>query len=128
MAIKVDTRLYAPAKSALLNAQKKAAAMTAEQMRTEVITEQSIPFDTGFLQNTQTYVELSKSSLGLIKIIHDTPYALRLYYHPEYNFQTTFNMNAGGLWWDDWLTGSKKKRPRELFKQFYKKESGGYVK
>lgn len=35
------------------------------------------------------------------------PYARRLYYHPEYNFQTVNNPNAQGRWLDHWLPGGQ---------------------
>lgn len=37
--------------------------------------------------------------------IGDTPYARRLYFHPEYNFQKVNNPNAQGLWAEPWLPG-----------------------
>lgn len=104
-----------------LNAnQVKAANMVAEQMVSEIVREQRIPFDEGTLQNVQTNIDDSEAkTTGVVKIIHDTPYAARLYYHPEYNFDKTINKNAGGLWWDDYLIGSKKDRPAKLFRKFY---------
>ena len=33
----------------------------------------------------------------------DTPYARRLYFHPEYNFKRGNNANAGGKWFDSFL-------------------------
>ena len=103
-----------------LNAnQVKAANMVAEQMVSEIVREQRIPFDEGTLQNVQTNIDDSEAKQGTIKIVHDTPYAARLYYNPQYNFDQTINKNAGGLWWDDWLIGKKQNRPVQLFKKFY---------
>ncbi len=109
----------------LSQAQIQAAKMTGEQMLHEIVSDQVIPFDTGNLQNVGTYVETKEANKGKVSIVHDTPYASRLYYHPEYNFQTTFNANARGEWWEDWLTGVKKSRPAELFRKFYKRITGG---
>ena len=38
-------------------------------------------------------------------LVTDTPYARRLYHHPEYHFQTGKNANARGEWLHDWLPG-----------------------
>lgn len=109
----------------LSQAQIQAVKMTGEQMLHEIISDQVIPFDTGNLQNVETYVETKEANKGKVSIVHDTPYASRLYYHPEYNFQTMFNANARGEWWEEWLTGAKKSRPAELFRKFYKRITGG---
>jgi hypothetical protein len=108
----------------LSDAQILAMLQTQEQMLHEIVTDQVIPFDTGNLQNVQTYPDTKAARKGKVAIVHETPYARRLYYHPEYNFQTTFNPNAKGLWWDDWINGPKKNRPKELFKKFYKRLGG----
>ena len=53
------------------------------------------------------------------------PYARRLYYHPEYNFQTKENPNAKGMWYEDWMPGGQKADfAPKAFKQFYKKAGG----
>lgn len=128
MAVKAKVSLFPRATKTLLDSQKKAVGMTAEQMRTEVITLQTMPFQTGDLQNVYSFIDTNEIKKGQVKIVHDTPYARRLYYHPEYNFDHTFNASAGGLWWEPWLTGEKKERPMKLYKHFYRKTTGGYVK
>lgn len=119
--MKVKVKLDKHKINKLTSAQLKAGKMTAEQMLSEIVREQKIPFDEGTLQNVQTFVEAKDEE---IKIAHDTPYAQRLYYNPQYNFDKTININAGGEWWEDWLVGSKANRPIELFKQFYKMIGG----
>lgn len=126
MKVKVSMKPLAIKK--LTESHIKAAIMTAEQMRHEIITEQVIPFDTGNLQNVATYVDTKEAKQGHIAIVHDTPYATRLYYNPQYNFNKTFNPNARGEWWNEWLEGAKQTRPIKLFKQFYRKLTGGYLK
>ena len=105
--------------------QIKAAKMTGEQMLHEIVSDGVIPFDTGNLQNVSAYVESNKAKQGIVSIVHDTPYATRLYHHPEYDFDQTINANARGDWWDDWISGAKKSRPAKLFREFYKKLTGG---
>ena len=88
---------------------------TAQAVITDVVDEQVMPMDTGTLQNSSTFVETSESSTGVVGIISDTPYARRLYYHPEYNFRTSENKNAGGKWFQPWIDGDKKKVAADAF-------------
>lgn len=88
---------------------------TAQAVITDVVDEQVMPMDTGTLQNGSTFVETSESSTGVVGIISDTPYARRLYYHPEYNFRTSENKNAGGKWFQPWIDGDKKEFVADAF-------------
>ena len=88
---------------------------TAQAVITDVVDEQVMPMDTGTLQNSSTFVETSESSTGVVGIISDTPYARRLYYHPEYNFRTSENKNAGGMWFQPWIDGDKKEFAADAF-------------
>ena len=88
---------------------------TAQAGITDVVDEQVMPMDTGTLQNSSTFVETSESSTGVVGIISDTPYARRLYYHPEYNFRTSENKNAGGKWFQPWIDGDKKEFAADAF-------------
>lgn len=88
---------------------------TAQAVITDVVDEQVMPMDTGTLQNSSTFVETSESSTGVVGIISDTPYARRLYYHPEYNFRTSENKNAGGKWFQPWIDGDKKDFAADVF-------------
>lgn len=98
---------------------------TAEALHTEVVQAQVFPFDTGNLQNESTFVDYSESKDGKVTLVSSTPYARRLYYHPEYNFKTDENPNAKGGWYGDWLDGgSKADFAKKAFKQFYKREGG----
>ena len=82
----------------LTRAQIQALEMTAEALHTEVVQAQVIPFDKGTLQNESTFVDYSNSLKGTVTLVSSTPYARRLYYHPEYNFKTHENTNAKGKW------------------------------
>ena len=59
---------------------------TAEALKTDLVQSQTMPFRTGNLQNDNTFVDDRKVKKGIVKIVSDTPYARRLYFHPEYNF------------------------------------------
>ena len=99
---------------------------TAEALHTEVVQAQVMPRDTGTLQNEGTFVDLSESDKGTVSIVSSTPYARRLYFHPEYNFQKDENPNAKGLWFEDWAeppdgNGSKSEWIRRTFKELYRR-------
>lgn len=87
--------------NALDNAQYEALAMTADATLTELRDRQVMPFDTGNLQNDSTFID--DSQRGKASIVSSTPYARRLYYHPEYNFRRNNNRNAGAHWFDSFL-------------------------
>lgn len=126
--MKVKVKMYPQAMKQLSRAQIQAAEMTAQQMISEVRNDGLIPFDTGNMQNESTFVDSSKAKQGVVVIVTDTPYAERLYFHPEYQFNTSKNANAGGEWWEHYISGAKAARPVELYAKFYKRVSGGYVK
>lgn len=107
--------------------QKKALEATGEKMLAEKIEAQEIPFAEGTLQNVQSGVDKGSLNKGKIQIYHDTPYATRLYYNPQYNFNQEFNPNAKGEWWEDYLTGKNKDRPQFLFSHYLKKFGGGTI-
>ena len=87
--------------NALDNAQYEALAMTADATLTELRDRQTIPFDTGNLQNDSTFVD--DSQRDKVSIVSSTPYARRLYFHPEYNYRRGNNASAGGKWFDSFL-------------------------
>ena len=98
---------------------------TAEALHTEVVQAQVFPFYTGNLQNESTFVDYSEVKQGKVTLVSNTPYARRLYYHPEYNFQTKENPNAKGRWYEDWVPGgSKDDFAKKAFKELYKRAGG----
>lgn len=106
--VKSTVKMNFPRIRQLEQAQVMALEQTAEALHTEVVQAQVMPFDTGALQNEGTFVDYSESRQGKVSIISNTPYARRLYFHPEYHFQTKENPNARGKWYEDWLPGGKK--------------------
>ena len=84
-------------------AQFTALAQTGDATLTELRDRGVMPFDTGNLQNDSTFVDDSQKDK--VSIVSSTPYARRLYFHPEYNFDRTKNKSAGGKWFDNWLDG-----------------------
>lgn len=99
--------------------------MTGDALLTQVKNTQVMPFDTGNLQNDSTAVDYSQSANGVVKIVSSTPYARRLYFHPEYNFSREENIAAGGKWFAPWLEGGTRQNfCSRAFVRFYRKEAG----
>lgn len=111
----------------LKEAQIIACKKTAMKMLAEKVDAQEIPMNEGTLQNVLTDVDDSAAKKGKVQIVSQGPYAMRLYYNPQFNFNKEFNVNAKGEWWEDFLTGKNKDRPKKLYQYFYKKAAGGFV-
>ena len=125
--IKVNStvKLNFPKIQQLTKAQVTALEQTAEDLHTEVVQAQVMPFDTGHLEEDATFVDYSESKNGKVTLVSSTPYARRLYYHPEYHFQTDENPNAKGKWYEDWMPGGGSADfAQQAFKRFYKKAGG----
>lgn len=128
----------------LSKASVKALEKTAEALHTEIVQAQVIPRMDGTLQNESTFVDDSKAIKGHVSIVSNTPYARRLYFHPEYHFmqgpwQETVehkdgtvshlthegNPNAKGRWYEDWLSGGKNEKfAQKTFNELFKREAG----
>ena len=93
---------------------------TADALKTDLIQSQTMPFDTGALQNRSTFVDDTQAPSGVVSVVSDTPYARRLYFHPEYNFNKTKNPNAGGMWFEPYISGDKKDFIKNTFTTFMK--------
>lgn len=93
---------------------------TAEAVKTDLIQSQTMPFDTGTMQNDSTYVEDKKAIKGCTTIIVDTPYARKVYFDPEITIHTDKNPNAKQYYFDDYITGNKKDLPIKYFQKFMK--------
>lgn len=110
--------------SQLAKAQITALEQTAEALHTDVLHEQVMPRDTGHLQNDSTFVDVSRSGSGTVALVSQTPYARRLYFHPEYNFQKKENPNAQGKWLEMWISGKKKDFCKDAFRKLFKRYGG----
>ena len=87
---------------------------------------QVIPRDTGALQGEKFYLDDSGMNNGVVKLVHEGPYARRLYYHPEYNFRTDKNPNAQGLWFSLWQEGGiYQNEPTEYYENTLRQILGG---
>lgn len=121
--VKSHVKLNMPQIRKMTQAQIQALEQTAEALHTEVVQAQVVPFDTGNLQGESFFVDSSDSASGRVRLIHSTPYARRLYFHPEYDFSKDENPNAKGKWFEDWEPGGKYEQfairtYRELYRRF----------
>lgn len=98
---------------------------TADALMGDLKQSGTMPFDKGTLQNTATFVDDSESRNGKVSIVSSTPYARRLYYHPEYNFKKDENSNAGGKWFEPYTPGGNKQEfAAKTFAKLYKRNGG----
>ena len=59
---------------------------TVDELRSDVVKEQVMPYDSGDMQNNSTFAETFRSDGKIVSLLTtDAPQARRLYYHPEYN-------------------------------------------
>ncbi len=78
----------------------------------------------GHLQNDSTFVNFSKAKQGSVSLVSHTPYARRLYFHPEYHFDKGENPHARGKWYEDWISGRKKTFCQDAFTEIYRRLTG----
>ena len=125
MQVNSTVKMNMPRIRQLTQAAVTALEQTGEALHTEVVQAQVFPFDAGHLQNESTFVDYSRAKDGKVTLVSSTPYARRLYYHPEYHFQTKENPNVKGMWYEDWLPGGKKAGfALKAFKALYKRTGG----
>lgn len=90
---------------------------TAEAIKTDLIQGQTMPFDTGIMQNDSTFVDDKRIIRGVAKIVVDTPYSRKVYFDPEIHIKQGKNPNAKQYYFDDYTVGNKKDLPVKYFKQ-----------
>ena len=117
----IEIKLDMQAIKALEQAAIKSAEVAMEQTKADLINSETMPFETGDMQNNQTFVDADENGA---KLVTGSPQARRLYYHPEYNFQRGENANAGAYWLEQYLSGDKKDFVKNEFAKEFKKESG----
>ena len=129
-------KLNLPVLKQLDTAQQTALRNTTDALLRQIKNSQVMPFDTGNLQNESTFADYANLAEGETKIVSSTPYARRLYFHPEYKFHRSVwvdkdgkkhgaNKNAGGKWLAPWLKGGTRQNfCQKAFARFYKQEAG----
>lgn len=118
--MKVKSRINNAKLKQIQKESEQALVFTAEALKNDLKQSQTMPFDTGDLQNTSTHIDISHSSAGVVSIVTDAVQARRLYFHPEYNFSKKHNPNAGGMWFEPYITGDKKKLAKTMYNEFMK--------
>ena len=111
--LKNITKINDIAREALLN--------TAEAIKTDLIQSQTMPFDSGVMQNDSTYVDDKRIIKGIARLVTDTPYARKVYFDPEITIHKDQNPNAKQRWFDDYVSGEKKNFPIKYFQQMLKR-------
>lgn len=124
MSVKVTVKLDNAKISRLQQASKQAFEMTVEAVLSDIKTSAVVPKEHSTLEDSG-FVEINDM---VASIIFDTPYARRLYWHPEYNFRRDKNANAGGKWMQPYIDGDKKNFVIETYMKFLKQFSKGLVK
>lgn len=109
--------------------------MTGDYVLGEVIEAQVVPFGDSYEHGGKThqggtlqesgYVNKKQSASGHVHIAFNTPYARRMYYHPEYDFRTTDNPNAQGKWLEKWTEhGKYADEVKQAYAEFLKQLGG----
>ncbi len=131
----------------LTEAAKQALEMAAEAALSQIKSDQVVPKQEGILERGGSivikdkvtgekktvayksgYVDKAKREQGHVAIVFHTPYARRLYYHPEYNFRTDKNPNAQGKWMQSYIDGDKKDFIRDSFAKYFRQLTRGLIK
>lgn len=102
--IKIDTAALAAISAAAV----RAAALAMEAVKTDLVSSQTVPFDTGTMQGSIFADQFRDGDIIHTTLQTDGPQARRLYFHPEYNFQRGNNPNAGAAWYAPYLPGGRK--------------------
>lgn len=108
------------------DAARKALEMAGEAVRTDLLQEQTLPFAEDSERNRErgivpgelqgsVFVDRSEARGGKVSVVANTPYARRLYFHPEYNYYRGTNKMAGGEWFKPYMEGRKKEWLQKSF-------------
>lgn len=119
---KFKVKINAPKCATIDKEAQKALFLTIEAVHTDVVQAQVMPFDTGNMQNESTFVE--KVDDTHVRLVTATPYAERLYFHPEYDFSKASNPNAQGEWLEPWISGAKASFIKDTFSELLAKGAG----
>lgn len=125
MNAKVKLQLYPDKIKQLQEIAQKAFELTVKEVLTDVQQSQTIPKNVGELERSG-FIEVDVTNM-VAKIIFDTIYARRLYWHPEFDFRKDKNVNAGGLWMQTYIDGPKKNFVKETYLAFLKQLGGGLI-
>lgn len=97
---------------------------TAESIKTDLIQSQTMPFDTGTMQNDSTFIDDRRIIKGIARIVVDTVYSRKVYFDPEIHIKQGKNPNAKQYYFDDYIIGSKKDLPIKWYKKHLQRRIG----
>lgn len=122
--MKIQIKLNQKKINDIENAVKKSALETMEAVHKDLLDANTMPFDSGDMQNNQTFVAvegedtINGKDIYSVSIITGSPQARRLYYHPEYSFrQTEDSKNRGAYWLEPYISGNKKNFIKDEFEK-----------
>ena len=121
--LKVNVKMNEKMILLMTKAQKQAAIMTMEAMKRDIEKAEIVPRDVGTLEESVT-ANTGLINKGTVRLEYNTPYARRLYYHPEYDFSHDENANAQGAWLEPYIDGVKKSYARDTYKKIFKTMTG----
>lgn len=107
---------------------EKAMKITLEALKTDVSQRQVVPFRDGLLKDSVSTGVMVQNGYTLGWIGWDTPYARRLYFHPEYNFRKDKHKNAMGLWMTYYTYGPGYEWIMKSYATALKIAAGGVIK
>lgn len=122
--IKIKVELDMGNIAKLAQSAKDTMPMFMDALSTEINTAQVLPRDTGELADSV----FTDSHDGMGFIGWNTPYARRLFYHPEYNFRKDKHVNAQGRWTDPFTRGPYLPTLERIYAQLWKRQAGGLIK
>lgn len=96
---------------------------TAEAIKNDLIQNQTMPKDTGVMQNDSTFVDNKRIVKGIARIVVDTPYSRKVYFDPEIHIKQEKNPNAKQYYFEDYISGAKKDLPIKLYKQMLQRRN-----
>jgi len=124
MEVRVSVRIDEAKIKALQAAIEPSIQQAAAAVKTQIVSDQVVPKNTGELEQSAF---VRKKSRSKYQIVYDTPYARRLYWNPQYDFRTDKNPNAQGLWLQSHIDGERKEYFSNAFGELFKKNAKGLV-
>lgn len=91
--MKIQIKIDRQAIRQIENVARESAVVAMEKLRKDLNDSETMPFDTGDMQNNQTFVAvegedtINGEDIYSVTLVTGSPQARRLYYHPEYQFQ-----------------------------------------
>ena len=116
--MRVTSRINQRALAAVNRHVQTSLVQTADALKSDLVQSQTMPFDTGELQNRSTFVYTQHIKRGHAYVVSTTPYARKLYFHPEFKFKQDKNAKAGAMWFDPYINGKKKNFANKTFARF----------